>query len=162
MRETLASVESTRRAERQTATEGHNMSSILDLLRSTDGDLSVTIGGGFGGSAPRDSFVRGIYNALNNGADSVLVLLHNAPDDLVTLAQENENETDVVRVSTETYSRGSRKGERKSAKDTLAAIHRRNAANDNAPSDTYGRVSFPDDGAIHDATGELCGFLVVS
>lgn len=113
------------------------MADVLTLLR----EAGLTVEADFRKPvSTRGSFVRSVYNALNNGSDAAVVFAQNAPASEIDKARKAMG--DDVFVCDEPYSRGDRKGEPKDAADVLAAIHRRNSNNPSAPSDTYGAVTF--------------------
>jgi hypothetical protein len=129
------------------------MSDILDIIRATG---AVQIRGTF--TLRPQTFTADVYNALHNGSSSAVVLAHDAPPALVEALNPESIGDDVsVFCNADTYSRGKRKGEYKSAKALLGDIHRRNAANKSAPGETYGRVQFTEPMYADDT---LVGFIV--
>jgi hypothetical protein len=127
------------------------MSNVLDILRANG---AITVGSI--GSNGATSFVQSAYNALNNGATSLVVLTHDGASMEASLSEAlGENAT--VRVCNEEKRGG--KGH-KSVKDLVGAFERRNAGNSNALDNTYGRVNIPADGGIYDPDGNIVGFVV--
>lgn len=132
-----------------TALEGTTMS-LLTLLREsgnvTIGDVAVT---------RALSFTQRVYNALNNGHDSVIVLTHNGAT-LADSLTESGIPADSIFVSDE-RKRGTT--EYRDVKDVLGAIERRNAANPKHVKSTFGTVNVPADAGIYDGDA-LVGFVV--
>lgn len=119
------------------------MSDLLTLIAEQhSGTLTL---GMLGNGSTRGSFVRGLYNALNNGTESVLVLIGSTPDEIVATAKDAADENNRVMVDTESVSRGDRKGQPRNAEDILGAIERRNSLNTSAPGSTYGAVKYDAD-----------------
>jgi hypothetical protein len=128
------------------------MSDILDIIRATG---AVQIRGTF--TLRPQTFTADVYNALHNGSDTAVVLAHDAPATLTEPLLSAEVEGVQVFCNSDTYSRGKRKGEYKSAKSLLGDLHRRNAANKSAPGETYGKVAFSEPMYNGDT---LVGFIV--
>ena len=130
------------------------MSDFISLL--AESGLVVI---GESNSSRKPSFVRDVYNAHKAG-DTVLVLSHDASEEIVSLAVETAESADnvVVLQCHDTKRKGRNTGSHYSARDLELAIDRRNGMNTSAPGDTWGNVTIGS--YLTDTTGNTVGFMV--